>query len=305
MSMLEPWPELPYEEWRDTCDTLHMWTQIVGKVKLTLSPFLNEYWHVAFQLTPRGLSTGNIPLRDRTFEVRFDFVDHNLYLETGAGEVSAITLRPRTVADFYRDFMNMLGSLGIDVTITTMPSEVPNPIPFDADHTHGSYDPEYVERWWHIQLQTERVLQRYRSTFVGKSSPIHFFWGSFDLAHTRFSGRSAPSLEGAPRFFQLSEDQENATCGFWSGNPNPAGSFGMPAFYAYMYPAPDGLSEAAIKPLAAQFNTELGEFILLYDDVRRSRTPEKDLFAFFQSTYVAGASLAGWDRAALEHPAPV
>jgi hypothetical protein len=281
-----------------------MWTQIVGKVKLVLSPFLNEYWHVAFQLTPRGLSTGNIPIRDRTFEIRFDFVDHDLYVETGDGEVSSMALQSRSVAEFYGDFMNMLGALGIDVTISTMPSEVPNPIPFDADLTHGSYDPEYVGRWWQIQLQTERVLQRYRSTFVGKSSPIHFFWGSFDLAHTRFSGRSAPPLEGVPRFFRLSEDQENATCGFWPGNPNPAGAFGIPAFYSYVYPAPDGLSDATIKPDAARFNTELGEFILLYDDVRRSSTPEKDLLAFFQSAYEAAATLASWDHAALERPAP-
>jgi Family of unknown function (DUF5996) len=295
------WPALPYAEWKETCATLHMWTQIVGKVKLALAPFLNEWWQVAFHLTARGMTTGLIPYADRAFEVRFDFIDHNLFIATSDGAVKTLSLMPRTVADFYGDVMGMLRALGITVTINPVPCEVPNPIPCDVNDMHASYDPEYVARWWRIQLQTAKVLQVHRSSFVGKSSPIQFFWGSFDLSHTRFSGRPAPIPQGVPRFFQLAEDQENVACGFWPGNPNYAGvALGEPTFYAYIYPEPNGFKAASVRPAAAHYDPRLGEFILPYEDARRAAEPEQALLEFFQSTYAAAADLAGWDRAALE-----
>jgi hypothetical protein len=298
---LDVWPVLPYAEWEETCATLHMWTQIVGKVKLALAPFLNEWWQVAFYLTARGLTTGLIPYRERAFEVRFDFINHNLFIETSDGAVKTLSLMPRTVAAFYGDVMAMLRALGITVTINPVPCEVPNPIPCDVNDMHASYDAEYVTRWWQIQLQIAKVLQVHRSSFVGKSSPIQFFWGSFDLSHTRFSGRPSPIPQGVPRFFQLAEDQENVACGFWPGNPNYTGvTLGEPTFYAYIYPEPDGFKEASVRPAAAHYDPRLGEFILPYEDVRRAAAPEQALLEFFQSTYAAAADLAGWDRAALE-----
>jgi hypothetical protein len=212
-------------------------------------------------------------------------------------------LFPRSVADFYQEFMAVLESLGIDVTINPLPAEVPDPIPFDQDHGHAAYDPVYVERWWQIMVQTGKVLQRFRTPFVGKSSPINFFWGSFDLNAARFSGRPAPLLEGVPRFLQLAEDQENFSCGFWPGNANMAGvTYGEPAFYAYIYPAPSGFNEATVKPEGAYFDTQLGEFLLRYDDVRRTESPEREILDFFQSTYEAAARLANWNRETLEGP---
>ncbi|MGH2444106.1 MAG: DUF5996 family protein, partial [Chloroflexota bacterium] len=231
------WPELPYAGWKDTCETLQMWTQVVGHVKLELCPFLNEWWEVAFEVTARGLTTLLIPWRDQAFEIRFDFIDHQLLVETSAGEVRRMALEPRSVAAFYREFTETLRSLEITVSIGTIPDEVAAGIPFDRDDVHASYDAEYVNRWWQILLQTAKVMQRYRASFAGKSSPIMFFWGSFDLTTTRFSGRRAPAPEGAPRFFQIAEDQENIACGFWPGNANAMGvEFGEPAFYAYAYP---------------------------------------------------------------------
>lgn len=306
MQDAERWPALPWEEWQDTCSTLHMWTQIVGKVKLELAPFLNEWWEVAFYITARGMTTGLIPYGERAFQVDFDFLDHNVFIRTDDGVTRALPLIPGTVADFYKEFMDTLGAVGMEVTIDPMPSEVPNPIRCDVNRTNASYDPLPVARWWRIQVQTAKVLQRYRSTFVGKSSPIHFYWGSFDLNHTRFSGRPAPPPEGAPRFFQIAEDQENIACGFWPGNPNPGGvTLGEPAFYSYIYPIPDGYREASVKPRSAHFDERLGEFVLLYEDIRKSKSPEDDLLAFFESTYQAAAELARWDRSALEKPVPV
>jgi len=297
----ETWPALPYDEWKDTQETLHMWGQIVGKVKLELAPFLNEWWNVAFHLTARGMTTGLIPYRNHAFQVDFDFIDHHLSIQMDNGATRELALVPRSVAEFYGEFMGALRALGIEVTINTLPTEVPNPIPCDVDRMHSSYDPDPVNRWWRIQVQTEKVLQRFRSGFVGKSSPIHFFWGSFDLAHTRFSGRPAPKPEGVPRFFQIAEDQENISFGFWPGNPNTAGAMlGEPAFYSYIYPAPEGYAEATVEPRAAYFDQTLGEFVLRYEDLRRTRTPEDDLLTFFQSTYEAAATRAGWDRATLE-----
>jgi len=297
------WPPLPLAEWRETCDTLQLWTQIVGKIKLELCPFLNEWWEVALHLTPRGLTTLTIPAGDRVFAIDFDFVEHTMAITVSDGQRRTLPLRPRSVADFYRDCMAALRALGIDVAITTRPAEIPDAIPFDQDQVHAAYDPAYVERWHRIQLQTERVLQRFRSGFVGKSSPVQFFWGGFDLTMTRFSGRPAPLIEGAPRWMQLAEDQENYACGFWPGNANVRGvTLGEPAFYAYIYPEPAGFREAPVRPEATYFHAELGLFTLPYEAVRRAASAEGALLAFVESTYEASATLAKWDRETLERP---
>jgi hypothetical protein len=294
-------PPLPLQAWNDTCDTLHLWMQIVGKVKLALAPFLNEWWHVAFHLTARGLTTGPIPSRDGIFEIEFDFVDHHLVVRTSEGRRTALALMPRSVADFYQHLMRALGVLGIACRINPLPVEVPNAIPLDTDQVHASYDPDYAHRWWLILTRTDRVLQQYRSSFVGKSSPIQFFWGSFDLSETRFSGRPATPPQGAPRFQQLAEDQENMACGFWPGNASASGvTLGQPAFYAYIYPEPPGFKEASVRPGAARYAEQLGEFILPYDAVRIAADPDAVVLDFLQSTYAAAANLARWDRAALE-----
>lgn len=300
----EAWPALPYEDWKETCETLHLWMQIVGKVKVALSPFLNEFWHTAFHLTARGLTTGTIPYKDRSFDVRFDFIDDQLLLNVSNGQTWRRALEPCTVATFYSDFMNALSSLDIEVKINPVSVETPQPIRCDQDTAHSSYDPEYVRRFLQILLQTDAVLQRFRSDFVGKSSPIHFFWGSFDLAHTRFSGRRAPMPEG-PLFYKLSEDQENFSCGFWPGNPNAAGfTLGQPAFYAYAYPEPAGFRQAPLRPDKAKFNAELGEPILLYEDARKAANPGDLILEFFRSVYDVAADLAQWDRSFLERKAP-
>ena len=301
----EAWPALPLEEWRGTQETLHLWTQIVGKVKLELTPFLNEWWNIAFAVTPRGLTTGPIPAGDGAFAVDFDFVDHALFVRASDGRTRALPLVPRTVAAFYAEFLATLRAMGIAVAVNPLPVEVPNPISFDADTGHASYDPEPVGRWWRIVLQAERVLQRFRSPFVGKSSPVHFFWGSFDLAATRFSGRPAAPPAGAPRFLQLAETQENFACGFWPGNATMTGfELGEPAFYACVYPAPPGFTAAAGCPGAAFYHPDLGEYLLRYDDVRRAADPERAVLDFFQSAYDAATDLAGWDRRALERTPP-
>jgi hypothetical protein len=297
----EVWPSLPLAEWRETLDTLHMWTQIVGKVKLELTPFLNEWWNVALYVTPRGLTTGSIPGGTGIFEIDFDFIDHNLFIRTSRGSIKAMSLIPRSVAAFYAEIMAMISALGIDVTIDPLPVEVPNPVRCDLNETDASYDPEYAERWWRILVQTEMVLQRFRSRFVGKSSPVNFFWGSFDLAHTRFSGRPATPPAGGPHFMQLAEDQENYACGIWPGNATASGlEFGEPAFYAYIYPDPAGFKEATVRPAAAYFDSQFGLFILPYDAVRQSADPAEALLDFLQSTYEAAATYANWDRDALE-----
>lgn len=303
--MREAWPALPYQEWRDTCDTLHLWTQIVGKVKLALSPFQNEYWHVAFRLTARGLTTGVVPYRGRSFEVQFDFVDHNLFLHTSEGQTKALALTSRAVADFYADFLDVLDAAAIEVTINPLPSEVPNPISCEVDRVHATYDAEYARRWWEILLRTEAVMGRFRSSFAGKSSPIHFFWGSFDLAHTRYSGRPAPLMRGVPRFMQLAEDQENFSSGFWPGNPSASGTeFGQAAFYAYVYPEPDGFKDAGFSPDGAYYDKKLGELILPYDVVRATENPDEALLEFLRRGYEIAATLGKWDRAALEARIP-
>lgn len=299
------WPPLPWDAWKDTCETLHMWTQIVGKVKLELAPFLNELWEVGFHLTARGMTTGIIPAGDRIVEATFDFIDHNLVLAVSDGQVKVMPLVARSVADFYQEFMAVMRSLEIEVAINPVPVEVPDPIPFDQDRIHASYDADSVHRFWRILAQTAPVLQRYRSSFAGKSSPILFYWGSFDFSAARYSGKPAPPLTGVPRFFQIAEDEENIACGFWAGNPNATGvALGKPAFYSYTAPAPQGFADAAVGPDDAHYNGTLGEFILPYDDARRAASPEEVILEFFQSTYEAGAELAGWDRSRLERKPP-
>jgi Family of unknown function (DUF5996) len=295
----EGWPALPYEAWRDSCQTLHMWTQIVGKVRMELSPFLNHWWHVTLYVTPRGLTTSSIPYYGGTFEVTFDFIEHNLFIRTSEGTTKALPLIPRSVAAFYREFMACLHALGIEVTINPLPNEVPNPIRFDVDEVHASYDHVYAQRFWRILEQTSTVMQRYRSPFVGKGSPVHFFWGSFDLAVTFFSGRRVPERPGMPRFAREDTTYEQISCGFWPGDDR----FPAPAFYAFTYPGPPGLPTASIRPQEAFYSQELGEFLLRYDDVRSASSPEQALLEFFQSTYEAGATLAQWDREALERKA--
>jgi hypothetical protein len=296
----ETWPALPYDEWNETLDTLHMWTQVVGKVKLELVPFLNEWWEVGFRVTARGLTTGAIPFAQRMFQVDFDFLDHRLDIRVSDGGSRFVPLRPRSVADFYRAFMAALEELGIGARITTNPVEVENTIPCDQDEVHASYDPVAVTRWWRILLQVERLLQRYRTPFVGKSSPILFFWGSFDLSETRYSGRPAPERTWPARWMALSSDQEQFVVGFWPGS----GKLLEPAFYAYPFPEPPGTREAAIQPDAASYTREMGEFILPYAAVRASPSPDRLILDFFRSTYEVGATLGGWDRAALERPDP-
>jgi Family of unknown function (DUF5996) len=297
----ELWPTLPYEAWRDTCQTLHLWTQVVGKVRLELSPFLNHWWHVTLYVTPRGLTTSSIPYHGGIFDVTFDFVEHNLFMRTSEGTTRVMPLIPRSVAVFYREFMDCLHALGIEVTINTLPNEVPSLIRCDEDEVHASYDPLYAQRFWHILVQIGTVFRRYRSPFLGKSSPVHFFWGSFDLAVTLFSGRRAPDRPGVDRITREAYSHEEISCGFWPGND----TFPAPAFYSYTSPAPDGLSTASIRPAEAFYSQELGEFILRYDDMRAASSPEQVLLEFCRSTYEAGATLAQWDRDSLEREAPL
>ena len=296
----EIWPALPLAAWRETYDTLHMWTQVVGKVKLELCPFLNEWWEVPLQLTARGLTTSTIPCARGAFEIDFDFVDHNLHVRTSDGALKALPLMPRSVADFYAEFMASLHALGIDVNLNTKPQQFQDPIPFEKDGGHAAYDPVYVSRWWRIMTQVGVVMERYRSGFVGKSSPVQFYWGDFDLCVSRFSGKPSEPPKGANRRGRFTEDQENVTSGFWPGSEK----LPKPAFYSYTYPAPPGFKNASVFPEAARFDTNLGEFALDYDDVRRSAAPEKMILDFLQSTYETGAKLAHWDRATLERPGP-
>ena len=294
----ETWPELPLELWRDTYATLHMWTQIVGKVCLALTPRVNHFWNIAFQVTARGLATPPMQCPDgRTLNMTFDFVHHELIARCSDGATRTIALAPRTVAAFYRETMQMLHELGVDVRIWTMPAEVPDPIPFESDTVHASYDPVYAQRFWQILLRVSRVLQQFRARFVGKSSPVHFFWGSFDLAVTRFSGRGAPERPGADPITREAYSHEVISHGFWPGG----GAVPTAAFYAYAAPEPVGFKEAHVAPAAATYQRDLSEFILPYDAVRSTRDPAGTLTSFLQSTYAAGARLAHWD-ATLERP---
>jgi hypothetical protein len=295
------WPALVYADWKPTYATLHMWTQIVGKVKLELTPFLNEWWNVTFRVSSRGLNTLTIPFGQRMFEVDFDFIDHRLSINVSDGTAQRTPLRARSVADFYQEFMWMLESLGVRVKINTHPVEVDNGIPFQEDNTHADYDPLYANRCWRLLLSVSRLLERFRTPFVGKSSPVQFWWGSFDLATTRFSGRPAPTRQWPTRWMELGAQQEQALAGFWPGNER----LPEPAFVAYMYPEPPGCRVATVQPDAAFFHPELAEFILPYAQVRAADDPDAMVLDFYRSTYDIGASLAGWDRAALERPDPL
>jgi len=289
------WPELRLEAWKDTYATLHMWTQIVGKVRLALSPRINHWWEVALYVNAVGLTTSAIPYKQLVFEIQFNFLEHKLTIAICDGQQRILQLRPQSVAAFYAEFMSALHSLGIDVHIWPMPVEVPNPIRFDRDTEHASYDPEYAQRFWRILTLVDPVFKEFRSRFVGKHSPIHFFWGSFDLASTRFSGRRAPERKDADPITREAYSHEVISAGFWPGGGDVKGA----AFYAYAAPEPAGFKTAQVRPEKA-FYSPLGEFLLMYDDVRQSTEPEKLLMEFLQSTYEAGANLGNWPRAELE-----
>ncbi len=291
----ERWPALPYDAWKDTYATLHMWTQIAGKIALAAAAPLNHCWSIALRVTPRGLSTAALPDDGRSFVVEFDFIDHHLWIRTSDGDTRAVPLVARSVADFYADLMRLLRAMSLPAHIWPVPVEIPSPIPFEQDTQHHSYDPEYAARFWRTLVQIDAVFAASRCTFIGKSSPSHFFWGSFDLAVTRFSGRPAPPRDG-PAFMRDAYSHEVISHGFWPGS----GPVLEPAFYAYAVPEPAGLKEARVGPGGAYYHRELGEFILPYEAVRRAASPESAITEFIESTYDAAATLAHWDRAALE-----
>ena len=295
MTASRNWPELSYAAWHDTYATLHMWMQIVGKVALARAAPLNQSWGIAFHRTPRGLRTTLLTYEDRSFTMTFDFLEHQLVIETSDGVRRAVPLVPRSVADFYRDVMTTLNDMRLPTRIWPMPVEIPSPIRFEQDTGHHSYDREYVERWWQALVLVHDVFTACRCAFVGKCSPVHFFWGSFDLAVTRFSGRPAPPREG-PAFMRDAYSQEVISHGFWPGS----GPLLEPALYAYAVPEPQGLKTAAVEPDGAYYHPEMNEFILPYDVVRRAASPEAAIAAFVDSTYRQAATLGGWDRASLE-----
>jgi hypothetical protein len=288
------WPELPLEEWQDTYHTLHMWTQIVGKIRLGLAPLQNHWWNAALYVNTRGLTTSPIPYNDHTFEIQFNFVHHRLELRTSDGAERAFPLAPKSVAAFYHELFAMLHAAGIDVQISPKPQEVPDPIALDKNETHASYDPEYAHRFCRILHSTERVFQEFRARFIGKASPVHFFWGSFDLACTRFNGRRAAARKGV--ITSEAYSHECSSLGWWPGGGDIKG----PAFYAYMAPEPPGYGAQKVRPAAAFYRENLHEFLLMYDDVRRSNSPREEILEFAQSTYERGAKLAGWDLDSLE-----
>lgn len=292
----EPWPELVLEEWRATRDTLHMWMQVVGKIRLFRSDSENHYWHVALYVTPRGLTTAVIPDGARTFSIEFDFLEHSLSIITSDGMVAGFPLEPMAVADFYARLMEALGRLGIEVRITTFPVETDITEKFDEDRVHASYDPDAVSRVHRILVQVDRVLRRFRGEFMGKQSPVHFFWGAFDLALTRFSGRRAPEKPDADSVTRESYSHEVHSVGWWPGS----GEMTEAAFYAYAAPPPEGFATARVEPAAARWSDTLGEFVLPYEAVRTADDPEEAILAFCRSTWNAAARLGGWDRTALE-----
>ena len=297
------WPELPYDGWKETCETLHLWTQIAGKIRLASTPWLNHSWHVPLYVTTRGLTTSAIPHAGGAFEIEFDFIEHVLEIRAGDGGHKRIALEPRTVADFYAAVMVALAELGIPVHIRELPCEIPKAIAFSHDRTHGAYDAEYANRFWRVLVQVDRVLKQFRTGFIGKGSPVHFFWGSFDLAVTRFSGRRAPPHPGgAPGLsdavMREAYSHEVSSAGFWPGGSG----IGDASFYSYAYPVPDGFKAYSVQPEAAFFHETLGEFLLSYEAVRTAPDPDEFLLTFLQSTYEAAANLGKWDRAALECP---
>lgn len=300
------WPALPLEAWTETNATLHMWVQIVGKIRLRESPSINHSWSSTLYVTPRGLTTGAIPHGLRSYQLVFDFIDHALVVEVSDGQRGRVPLEPQTVAAFYRRLIDTLHAFGIDVRIHGRPNEVPDPIPFARDEVHRAYDPEYANRFWRCLVQSDRVLTRFRARFIGKCSPVHFFWGAMDLAVTRFSGRTAPEHPGGipnlpDRVTREAYSHEVSSAGFWAGG----GAVPYPAYYSYAYPEPQGFAEARVDPSQAFYSPELREFILPYEAVREAADPDELLLEFLQSTYVAAADRGAWDRAALEPRAGV
>src|SRR5688572_9958993 len=289
----EVWPALPLDAWSDTYATLHMWSQVVGKIRLMSAPPVNHWWHCALHLSANGLTTSAVPYKDKLFEIEFDFIEHKLFIRTSDKVTKTLLLAPRSVADFYQELMSTLKSVGIEVPIFTKPQEVPNPIPFEKDTQHASYDPDYANRFWRVLAHTAVVFEEFRGRFIGKCSPVNFYWGSFDLAVTRFSGRTAPERPGADLITREAYSHECISAGFW-----PGAGFTGPAYYSYTAPAPPELERAPAGP--GFYSGELKEFVLTYDDVRNSNSPRDTLFKFLQTTYEAGADLARWDRAALE-----
>jgi len=302
----EAWPSLPLAAWQDTFATFQMWTQIVGKTRLALSPMMNHWWNVTFYVTPQGLTTSAMPYGERTFSVDFDFIDHVLVVRTSDGTVGALPLAPRSVAEFYQEYLALLNGLGLDVRIWPVPVEVERAVPFAEDHEHASYDATYAHRFWRVLTQTDRVLQRFRGGFLGKSSPVHFFWGGCDLAVTRFSGRRAPKHPGgipnvADWVTQEAYSHEVSSCGFWPGG----GPIAEPMFYAYAYPEPPGFADFKVQPSEAYYSQVMREFFLPYEAVRTAEHPDDVLLSFLQSTYEAAAELGEWDREALERASPI
>ncbi len=295
------WPPLPYPAWKSTCETLHLWTQIVGKIRLMLTPWLNHSWHVPLYVTARGLSTSPIPHGDSSFAMQFDFIDQALDIDVSTGQRRRIPLTPQSVCDFYTVVMKSLADLGIRVRIAERPCEIPNAISFSDDRVHASYDPDAAQRFWQALVQIDRIFKKFRTGFIGKASPVHFFWGSFDLAVTRFSGRRAPPFTGkvpglSTAVMAEAYSHEVSSAGFWPGG----GGIDYAAFYSYAYPSSDGFKHAVVSPKGAAFDEKLGEFLLPYDEVRGAADPEAALMSFLQSTYDAAAEAAHWDRAALE-----
>jgi hypothetical protein len=297
----EAWPALPLDVWRETYETLHMWTQIVGKTRLALSPMENHWWNVALYVTPRGLTTSAMPSGNRTASVDFDFIDHELVIRTSDGATRSLRLAPRTVADFYQEYASALGELDLAVRMRPVPVEVEVATPFAEDTRHASYDAALARRFWRVLAQADRVMKRFRARFIGKSSPVHFFWGSFDHAATRYSGRAAPRHPGgAPNcpdyVMHEAYSHECSSCGFWPGG----GAVTEPMFYAYAYPEPDGFKDHPVRPEGAFYSDTLREFVLPYERVRSATSPDDALLDFFQSTYEAAAVRGGWNRGALE-----
>jgi hypothetical protein len=293
------WPDLPLAAWQDTYATLHMWTQIVGKVRLALSPPVNHYWQVALYVNDKGLTTSPMPCHNGVIEIQFDFAHHNLMIQMSEGSQQVIPLAPRSVADFYREFMATLKSLGVEPKIWPVPVEVPNPIPFEKDTQHASYDREYVTRFWKTLLAIDVVFKEFRGRFIGKNSPVHFFWGSFDMAVTRISGRRAPERPGADPITRESYSHEVISAGWWPGGGDIKG----PAFYCYAAPEPEELAASKISPAKAFYHPTMKEFLYMYDDARSAPSPRVAVLDFMQSTYDAAANLAAWDRKELERAA--
>jgi hypothetical protein len=292
------WPALPLTAWEPTRTTLHMWTQIVGKIRLALSPYANHWWQVPLYVSARGLTTSPIPYDGGAFEILFDFIAHELRIETSDGTVMTQRLAPQSVAAFYAELMSTLAAMRIAVRIWPMPVEIPHPIAFDKDQTNAAYDPDYANRFWRTLVSVDAVLKEFRGGFLGKASPVHFFWGSFDLAVTRFSGRRAPERPGADEITREAYSHEVSSVGFWPGD----NTIRYPSFYAYAAPEPAGFGKAPVRPAGTSYNSALSEFVLPYDDVRQAASSRAALLDFCESTYDAAASLGQWDRAALERP---